>query len=235
MRLAVIPARGGSKRIPRKNVRPFFGKPMIEYSLEAARSSQLFDAIIVSTDDDQISAIARSAGAEVPFRRPDELSDDYATSIAVVSHAIEWMRQAGRPPEKVCCLYATAPFMRARDIRAGFAALDDPQVQFCFPVTTFDFPIQRALKRLDHSGVVLREAHHELTRSQDLDEYVHDAGQFYWGRGDAWTSGLPLFAAHSRTIVIPRHLVQDIDTEEDWRRAELMFETLQKLNEGSSS
>ncbi|TCO71626.1 pseudaminic acid cytidylyltransferase [Rhodovulum euryhalinum] len=229
MRYAVIPARGGSKRIPRKNIRPFAGRPMILHSILAARESGLFDAILVSTDDDEIAEIARDGGAEVPFRRPADLSDDQATSVAVVTHAVAWLRAAGRTPAEVCCLYATAPFVRPADLRAGLAALDDSSVQFCFPVTAFDFPIQRALARAADGSVTMREPEHQITRSQDLQEYVHDAGQFYWGRAEAWEAGAPVYAAHSRTILMPRYLVQDIDTPEDWRRAELMFEALARM------
>jgi pseudaminic acid cytidylyltransferase len=230
MRYAVIPARGGSKRIPRKNVRPFCGRPMIEHSIAAARDSGVFDAVIVSTDDDDIAAVARAAGAEVPFVRPAALSDDHATSVAVIAHAVGWLRAAGRAPTEVCCLYATAPFVRPEDLRAGLVALSAPGVQFAFPVTSFDFPIQRALARDADGGVRMREPDHELTRSQDLSDFVHDAGQFYWGRAEAWEAQASIYAPHSRSIVMPRHRVQDIDTPEDWIRAELLFEVLSRLN-----
>jgi pseudaminic acid cytidylyltransferase len=225
----VIPARGGSKRIPRKNIRPFAGRPMILHSIAAAQQSGLFDAILVSTEDDEIATVARNAGAEVPFRRPAALSDDHATSVAVIAHAVAWLREAGRAPAEVCCLYATAPFVRPADLRAGLMMLADPSVQFCFPVTGFDFPIQRALARAADGSVTMREPEHQITRSQDLQDYVHDAGQFYWGRAEAWEAGAPIYAAHSRTIVMPRHRVQDIDTPEDWRRAELMYEALLRM------
>lgn len=231
MRVAVIPARGGSKRIPRKNIRPFGGKPMIAHSISAALGAGVFDAVIVSTDDAEIAAVARAHGAEVPFLRPAELSDDHATSIAVIAHATRWLQQAGRAPSDVCCLYATAPFVRPDDLRAGLSMLRDTGAEFVFPVTTFGFPIQRALVRTETGSVTMLHPEHEITRSQDLPEYVHDAGQFYWGRAQAWLDGLPIYAAHSRTILMPRHRVQDIDTPEDWTRAELMHLALSKMPE----
>lgn len=229
MIVAIIPARGGSKRIPRKNIRPFAGRPMIAHSIGAARDSGLFDRIIVSTDDDEIAQVALAHGAEVPFARPADLSNDYATSIAVIAHAVEWLAASGQNPEIVCCLYATAPFVRALDLHAGLSTLRQSKAEFCFPVTTFAFPIQRALVRDDSGAVSMLHPEHEITRSQDLPEYVHDAGQFYWGRTQAWRNGLPIYAPHSRTILMPRHRVQDIDTLEDWQRAELMHIALAQL------
>jgi len=228
MIVAIIPARGGSKRIPRKNIRPFAGVPMIAHSIRAARNSGLFDAILVSTDDHEIAQIAQKYGAEVPFLRPDNLSDDHATSIAVIAHAVKWLCDAGRPATEVCCLYATAPFVRASDLQTAHTVLRDTGAQFCFPVTTFAFPIERALLR-DHGGAIaMLHPEHEITRSQDLNEYVHDVGQFYWGRATAWAEGLSIYAPHSRTILIPRYRVQDIDTLEDWHRAELMYMALSR-------
>ncbi|SDX53755.1 pseudaminic acid cytidylyltransferase [Roseicitreum antarcticum] len=229
MKVAVIPARGGSKRIPRKNIRPFAGRPMISHSIEAARDSGLFDRIIVSTDDAAIADVARECGAEVPFVRPADLSDDHATSIAVIAHAVGWLRDAGAAPHDVCCLYATAPFVRPADLRAALAMLHDSGAPFCFPVTTFAFPIQRALARDAAGAVHMLHPEYEITRSQDLAEHVHDAGQFYWGRAQAWVDGLPIYAPHSRTILMPRHRVQDIDTPDDWQRAELMHRALSQM------
>jgi pseudaminic acid cytidylyltransferase len=222
MTVAIIPARGGSKRIPRKNIRPFAGVPMIAHSIRTAQDSGLFDAILVSTDDPEIAQIAQDYGAEVPFLRPADLSDDHATSIAVITHAVKWLRDAGRPAAEICCLYATAPFVRAGDLQTAHRLFRDTGAQFCFPVTTFAFPIQRALMRDQGGGVTMLHPEHEVTRSQDLIDYVHDAGQFYWGRATAWVDGLSIYAPHSRTILMPRYRVQDIDTLEDWQRAELM-------------
>jgi pseudaminic acid cytidylyltransferase len=229
MSIVVIPARGGSKRIPRKNIKPFAGKPMIAHSIEAAKESGLFDQIIVSTDDDEVAEVARAYGADVPFQRPAELSDDHATSIAVIAHAVDWLRENGHTPGDVCCLYATAPFVRATDLLRGAETMSDPDATFCFPVTSFAFPIQRALQRRPDGAVSMREPAHEITRSQDLEEFVHDAGQFYFGRADAWAAQAPIYSLQARTIMMPRHRVQDIDTPEDWTRAELMFKALRQM------
>ena len=226
MRLAVIPARGGSKRIPRKNIKEFCGKPMIAWSIEAAQESGLFERIIVSTDDPEIAAIAESLGAEVPFMRPPELSDDHAGTSVVIDHAIEWLRQRGLTPDPVCCIYATAPFISSDDLHRGFKVLQESAADFAFSVTSYAFPIQRAIRLTSEGGMEMFQPQHFMTRSQDLEEAYHDAGQFYWGRADAWCSGMPIFGPKSVPVVIPRCRVQDIDTLEDWQRAELMFGAL---------
>ncbi|MCD6732500.1 MAG: pseudaminic acid cytidylyltransferase [Burkholderiaceae bacterium] len=232
MRLAVIPARGGSKRIPRKNVRPFAGKPIIAYSIEAARASALFDRVIVSTEDDEIARVARDCGAETPFVRPRELSDDHTGTNAVVRHAISWFGEHGALPQHVCCIYATAPFVQPRYLREGYERLVASGKSFAFSVTSFAFPIQRAL-RIDADGCVQPIwPEYIARRSQDLEEAYHDAGQFYWGTARAFLDDVVLYSAASVPVILPRHLVQDIDTEEDWVRAELMFRALQAQQEG---
>ncbi|SDE00585.1 pseudaminic acid cytidylyltransferase [Rhodospira trueperi] len=222
-RLAVIPARGGSKRIPRKNIRPFCGKPMIAWSIEAALKSDCFDAVIVSTDDDEIADVARAHGAAVPFRRPAELANDHVVTGDVMSHAIEAYAQGAEQPSYVCCIYATAPFVVPDDLRGGYERVTAEGVNFAFSVTTFAFPIQRALRLLEDGGVAMFQPEHEYTRSQDLEPAYHDAGQFYWGRAEAWLSQKSVFAPWSVPIVLPRYRVQDIDTEEDWEVAERLF------------
>ncbi|MCJ8054202.1 pseudaminic acid cytidylyltransferase [Shinella curvata] len=231
MRLAVIPARGGSKRIPRKNVKSFAGKPMIVWSIDAALDSGCFDRIIVSTDDAEIAAIASKAGADVPFMRPANLSDDYTGTIPVVAHAISWMQEHGDAVGSVCCIYATAPFVRAEDIRRGQSILEDGGADYAFSVTSFPFPIQRAIRLKAEKRVEMFWPEHFASRSQDLEESFHDAGQFYWGRSEAWLAGRPLFSPHAAAVVLPRHRVQDIDTPEDWQRAELMFTALNAAGE----
>ncbi len=223
MNVAIIPARGGSKRIPRKNIKLFCGKPIISYSIEAARESGLFDRIIVSTDDDEIAAVARNYGAETPFVRPPELSDDHADTNEVTAHALAWLAERGHNIELACCLYATAPFVGPDDLRRGHEALIATGKSFAFSATTYAFPPQRAIRILPGDGVAPIFPQWIDCRSQDLEEAHHDAGQFYWGRADAFRSGLPIFAAHSVAVVVPRHRVQDIDTPEDWKQAELMF------------
>lgn len=224
MRIAVIPARGGSKRIPRKNIKEFCGQPMIAYSIKAALASGLFDRVVVSTDDDEIAAAALAYGAEVPFRRPSQLANDHTATIPVIAHAIKALGADGA--DAVCCLYATAPFVRAEDVRRAYDALIAHDKQYAFPVTSFPFPIFRAVKRDEEGNVEMFWPEHFATRSQDLPEAYHDAGQFYWGRPGAWLAGTPIFSAAATTIVLPRHLVQDIDTPEDWERAEYMHKAL---------
>lgn len=227
MKIAVIPARGGSKRIPRKNIKEFCGKPMIAYSIEAALQSDCFDKIIVSTDDSEIAEVAKSYGAEVPFIRPKELSNDYAGTIPVIRHAIEWLVEQGVDANLVCCLYATAPFVTAEYLQQGLQQLEETNAAYAFTVTSYAFPIQRAIKLNPELGVEMFDANNFNTRSQDLEEAWHDAGQFYWGRVGAWLSEKIIFGADSTPVILPRHRVQDIDTPEDWERAEWLFKALQ--------
>lgn len=227
-KIAILPARGGSKRIPRKNIREFCGKPIIAWAIEAAHSSNCFDQIIVSTDDPNIAAVAREANAEVPFMRPAELADDYTGTTAVVRHALSTLIEQGLSPDLVCCIYATAPFLQPGDIQQGLEILAATGCDYVFSVTTFPFPIQRALKIMDNGRLGMFHPEHLLTRSQDLEEAYHDAGQFYWGRTSAWLAEKPIFGPNSCPVVLPRYRVQDIDTEEDWVRAEYMFEALKR-------
>ena len=226
MKLAVIPARGGSKRIPRKNIRSFCGKPMIAWSIEAALQSGCFDRVIVSTDDQEIAETAQRYGAEVPFIRPAELSGDHTPTVPVIAHAIRWQGQVGTLPEAVCCLYATAPFVRAEDLKQGLNLLETTNCDYAFSVTNYGFPIQRAL-RIGKSGKTeMYYPEHVNIRSQDLEEAWHDAGQFYWGCATTWLAGTAVLSTSSAPVILPRYRVQDIDTLEDWVRAELMFSAL---------
>lgn len=230
MRLAVIPARGGSKRIPRKNIKLFCGKPMIAWSIEAALQSGCFDRLIVSTDDAEIADVARQYGAAVPFMRPAELSDDHTGTIPVMRHAVEWSNAQGLAAEQVCCLYATAPFVRAEDIRQGLQILEETGGDYTFSVTSYAFPIQRAIRITERGRVEMFSPEYFSTRSQDLEEAYHDAGQFYWGRASAWLQGKMIFSPDSAPVLLPRHRVQDIDTSEDWLRAEWMFKAMHAQN-----
>lgn len=228
MNLAVIPARGGSKRIPGKNSRTFCGKPLIAYSIEAARRSGLFDKIIVSTDSEHIARVANEYGADTPFLRPDNLADDFTGTVPVVQHAIKYLHQCGWEPNYTCCIYATAPFIQASALKDGFEKLRaDDAKHYAFSVTSFPFPIQRALK-MQNGGVFPFSPQDISKRSQDLEDAFHDAGQFYWGTSNAFLKGIPTFSETSIPIVLPRHLVQDIDTLEDWARAELMYDAYVK-------
>ena len=226
MRLAIIPARGGSKRIPRKNIKAFCGQPMIAYSIKAAIASGCFDKIVVSTDDEEIAQVARSYGAEVPFMRPRELSDDHTATIPVIAHAISASVKDVSEVEAVCCIYATAPFVQPAFIQEAYTKLKETQSSYCFSATSFPFPIQRAIRLTPDHHVEMFSPEHFMTRSQDLEEAYHDAGQFYWGTPEAWLEGKIIFAPHSSAILLPRHLVQDIDTPEDWMRAEFMMRAL---------
>jgi N-acylneuraminate cytidylyltransferase len=233
MRLAVIPARGGSKRIPRKNIKAFGGLPMIAWSIRAAIDSQCFDRIIVSTDDDEMAAFAQQHGAEVPFVRPAHLSDDHTGTIPVIAHAIDWQNQHGQAASEVCCLYATAPFVQAADLQRGLQVLQSTGADYAFSVTSYAFPIQRAIRITADQRVDMFQPEHFNTRSQDLPEAWHDAGQFYWGQAHAWLSGQPLFSQGSAPVPLPRHRVQDIDTPEDWERAEWMFNSYLKSSKAA--
>jgi pseudaminic acid cytidylyltransferase len=228
VRLAVIPARGGSKRIPRKNVKAFCGKPMLAWSIEAALTSGCFDEVVVSTDDPQIAEVALAHGASIPFMRPAELSDDHTGTIPVVRHATQWFLDQGRAPDSVCCLYATAPFVRADDLRRGLDVLETVGSDYAFSVTSYAFPIQRALRLTQGGRVEMFNPEHFTTRSQDLEEAFHDAGQFYWGKAQAWLGGRTIFTQASSAVMLPRHRVQDIDTPEDWERAEWLFKAMQQ-------
>ncbi len=227
MKLCVIPARGGSKRIPRKNVREFCGKPMIVWSIEAAQASGCFDRIIVSTDDAEIADVAKQCGAEVPFMRPVKLADDFAGTTPVIAHAVKWHQDQGQELTEVCCLYATAPFIEPGDIKTGLDLLDQAAVdRFVFTATNFASPVQRALYLDRASGEAhMRQPDQFNKRSQDLEPAFHDAGQFYWGRPHAWLHSENLFEG-SKPLLLPRWRVQDIDTEDDWIQAELMRRAL---------
>ena len=226
MKLAIIPARGGSKRVPGKNLREFCGKPMIAWPIEAAQTSGCFDRIVVSTDDEQIAETARLAGADVPFLRPPELSGDDVPTRPVVNHAINVITSASEKPELVCCIYATAPFLTAAMLREAEHLLVSSDADFAFSCGAYGHPIQRAFRMTQGGGAERFWPEHRLTRSQDLDVAYHDAGQFYWGRTEAFLRNQDAISSASRPYVLPRHLLHDIDTEEDWARAELVFRAL---------
>jgi N-acylneuraminate cytidylyltransferase len=223
VKIAVIPARGGSKRIPGKNIRDFCGKPIIAYSIEQAIKSELFDRVIVSTDDEEIALVAKNHGADIPFIRPPDISDDFTGTNAVVKHAIEWFQQQGQTIEFACCIYATAPFVQTRYLQEGYEKLVESNSSFAFSVTSFAFPIQRAIRINTQGKVEAIWPENINKRSQDLEDTFHDAGQFYWGTAAAFLQNRVTFSTESISVIVPRFLVQDIDTEEDWFRAELMF------------
>lgn len=225
MRIAVIPARGGSKRIPRKNIQPFAGMPMIAHSLRAAHAAGLFEHVLVSSEDDEILTIAAEHGGE-PIRRPPELAGDTTGTFPVIRHAIGWARAQGWALDAVCCIYATAPFLRPEDLRAAWECLSASGLDFSFAATTYPYPVFRSLVR-DGDGVRMLFPEYLQCRSQDLPEAIHDAGQFYWGRPSAWLEREALFGPSAVPVMLPRHRVQDIDTPEDWRHAELLWQLLE--------
>jgi len=225
MRIAVIPARGGSKRIPRKNIKPFAGKPMIAYAIEAALGSGLFDRVLVSTDDVEITDIARQYGAEAPFVRPADLADDHTPTVPVIAHAIEAYEALGWEVVAACCIYPSVPFMQINDLRETWNLLEQGKAGYTFPVSEFPSAIQRALK-CDNDGVIhpfFPEC--ELVRTQDLETAYHDAGQFYWGWRDSWLK-LSRIHSHGIGLPIPNWRVVDIDTPDDWTRAELFHKAI---------
>ncbi len=223
MNIAIIPARGGSQRIPGKNIKPFLGKPVIAYSIEAADACGLFDRIIVTTDSQEIAEVARQHGAEIPFMRPAELADNHTATAPVLHHALEWLAEHGEHYDYACCLYATAPFVQPAFLQQGLDTMKTTGCSSCYPVATFPFPIFRASRINENGCLQMFWPEYELTRSQDLPEAYHDAGQFYWVNVDSFMKNPKLYASVSRPVVIPRHLVQDIDTPEDWIRAEYMY------------
>ena len=226
MSICIIPARGGSKRIPRKNILDFCGLPMIAWSIQAARKSKCFDRVVVSTDDDEIAQTAVKFGAEAPFRRGKVLADDLTPTVPVIADAIDRLGIDAQTP--VCCLYATAPFVTPEDLEAGLKRLEETGAPFVLSVTTYAFPVQRALRRNNSGEVAMLDPAQAQTRSQDLEEAWHDAGQFYWARADSWTSNRGIFCEGTQGLALPRHRVQDIDTHEDWILAERMMFSLTK-------
>lgn len=232
MNVAIIPARGGSKRIPRKNIKLFHGKPIIAYSIEAAISSGCFDKVIVSTDDEEIVDIARQYGAQVPFVRPKHLADDHSTTLAVISHALNWITDNEEKPDFTCIIYATAPFLLPETIQQSFRLLNEnPDKAFCFGVTEYPSPIQRALKISPPGEVVMFQEEYLNSRSQDLEAAYHDVGQFYWGRTDAFLDDSIVFSKLSIPYIMPSHHVQDIDTPDDWLRAEMLYRINRELSD----
>jgi len=224
MKVAVIIARGGSKRIPRKNIKLFHGLPIMAYSIKTAIESKLFDRVIISTDDAEIADIAEKFHAEVPFIRSAELSNDHATTIDVMADAVHQLKLA--PQDLVCCIYATAPFLVSDDLLKAFALLNQHNTEVIFSATAFPFPIQRAITLDKKQTVTMLNPEHLTTRSQDLEETFHDAGQFYLATADFFSQQKAIFSNKSKVVILPNYRVVDIDSEEDWKRAELMYQLL---------
>ena len=228
MNVAVIPARGGSKRIPRKNIKKFCGKPIIAWPIEVAKQSKLFEHILVSTDDREIAEVSKSCGGELPFMRPEEFSDDYVGTTEVIAHAVSWMHEQQWQPEAVCCIYPTSVFLTVDDLKKGFDTLSTGNWSYAFSVTDCEYPIFRSFKEHPDGGLEMFFPEHFEKRTQDLPVALHDAAQFYWGKPSAWLNSIRLFDRHSFPIKIPRWRVQDIDTEDDWKRAELLYKHIKE-------
>lgn len=224
--IALIPARGGSKRIPRKNIKNFHGKPLIAYSIEVAKASNLFDDIVVSTDDKEIAMIAKEYGADV-IMRPDELADDYTGTEDVVTHAIEYLEEDGKKFDFLCTIYATAPFLQTKYLHEAFEKLKNTNAVNAFSATSMPFPIQRTFKITKNGRCEMFTPEYFSSRSQDLEEAYQDAGQFYWTNITKRSKNI-MFGSDSIAIILPRYLVQDIDTLEDWERATILYEILKR-------
>jgi pseudaminic acid cytidylyltransferase len=224
--VAIIPARGGSKRIPKKNIKEFHGLPLIAYSIQAALASKLFEKVIVSTDDEAIAQIAKKYGAEVPFLRPAELSNDFAVTGVVIDHALAYLKSQGEHYDYFCIIYATAPLIQVKYLQEAFEKLQNSDAKNAFSATSMPFPIQRTFK-INNDRCEMFWPENFLKRSQDLEEAYQDAGQFYWTNLHRKATDI-MFGKDSIPIILPRFLVQDIDTLEDWERAEVLYEVLKK-------
>lgn len=222
MKIAVIPARGGSKRIPRKNVKDFGGRPMIAWAIGAALESCLFDKVVVSTDDEEIASIARTHGAETPFVRPSELANDTAGTVPVIAHALREMANSGTHCDYAACIYPCTPFLRAQDLKDAFDILTATGQDFVYPVVEYPHPTFRAMRRNAEGKMEFVFPECEMMRTQDLESTYHDAGQFYWGKASAWLAEKRMHTA-GIGMVVPSWRFVDIDNEDDWRRAEMLF------------
>ena len=229
MKLAIIPARSGSKRIKNKNIKNFFGKPIIYWSIKLAIETNLFDKIIVSTDSHKIAKLSRSYGAETPFIRPKNLSNDYVNTNEVIKHSIKWFKSKKIDFDYVCCIYPTAPFLTKKNIKKGLKLLTTKKKLFSFTVTSFPHPIERALSVKKNGEVIPLSKKNEIKRSQEFNIFYHDIGQMYWGRSDAFLENKKIFSKNSVAIQVPRYLSHDINTIDEWKNAEMVFKSL-KIN-----
>lgn len=233
MRLAIIPARGGSKRIPGKNVKPFLGRPIIEYSIKSAKDSEIFDEIMVSTDSDDIAELALRAGASVPFRRSSESSGDFATTAEVILEVLDKYRESGKEFDYACCIYPTAPFVTAKRLKNAMEILKRrEEIQSVIPVVKFSFPPQRGLI-IDEDGCAgMREPEYTLVRSQDIEPIYHDAGQFYMLRTKEFMKTRDIWGGKTVPLILSDLEVQDIDNPEDWKMAELKYSMMVEERDG---
>ena len=223
MNIAIIPARGGSKRIKNKNIRSFLGKPIISYPIKEILKSKIFDKVIVSTDNDKIANIAKIYGGEILFKRPKELSGDYSNTQEVIVHAINWIEQNIAKPKNICCIYPTSPLLKSIDLINSFKIFKTKKWDFLISATEFSYPIQRAFFEDKNGGIKMFQPKNYFKRSQDLTKSFHDAGQFYWGKYSAWLNKKKLFSKNSKFYKMPKLRVQDIDNIDDWKIAEKLY------------
>lgn len=226
--IAIIPARGGSKRIPKKNIKLFYEKPIISYSIKAAIDSGIFDEVMVSTDNLEIADLSKKYGASVPFMRSEKAADDFATTFDVIKEVIESYEKINIKFDTVCCIYACAPFISPETLKLSLNIFNKNKFDSVFPILQYSFPIQRALKQEGNKAVFLNKEF-SLSRSQDLEKSYHDAGQFYWINTEVCLKKNQLITDNSGSIVISELEAQDIDSETDWKLAELKYELLQSL------
>lgn len=224
--LGIITARGGSKRIPRKNIRDFLGKPIIAYSIDSALKSEVFSEVMVSTDDDEIAQVALKYGAKVPFKRSAENSNDMSGTTSVIIEVLRKYESLGMTFDYACCIYPTAPFVSAESLKLGYELMVKENSEAAIPVVKYSYPIQRALELDEKGRLSMLWEKHSKSRSQDLKPCYHDAGQFYWFKTSAIKEDMELLRMKASAIILPESRVQDIDTEEDWKLAELKFKSL---------
>lgn len=225
--LCIIPARGGSKRIPRKNIKPFMGKPIIAYSIEAALNSGVFDEVMVSTDDEEIAGVARQFGAAVPFLRSAETSNDYATTVDVLLEVVNKYKEQGKVFDTICCLYSTAPFVTSDRLEEASSKISET-IDACFTIVQYSYPIQRSLRINENDYVEMKFPEHLKSRTQDLDKVYHDAGQFYFVKTDALIQEKTVWCKRTAPLILSEIEVQDLDTLTDWQLAEMKYQLLKK-------
>jgi len=230
MKIAVIPARGGSKRIPKKNIKNFCGQPIISLAIRAAQKTKIFDKIIVSTDSKIIAKIARKYRAEVPFLRPKKLSDDKTGTAEVIAHAIKWLKKNNYKPTAVCCIYPTSALIFPKDIKDAYKKFSSGKWNYVFSATSFVTQIQKAFQKNKKRGLKMFFPKMSNKRSQDFKKAYHDAALFYWGKPESWIKNKKIYSKNSAIKYIPRWRACDIDTFEDWEQAEIFYKSLLKKN-----
>ena len=224
--IVIIPARGGSKRIPKKNIKDFLGKPIIAYSIEMAINCKLFSRVIVSTDDEEIKDVVLKYGAEVPFIRPKNIADDFTGTHEVIGHAVEYLENTGETMDYVCCIYPTAPLIQKDDLIKGFKLIQTNKWNSVMAATNFSYPIFRSFKNLPNGGLKMIFPEHYNSRSQDLPEVYHDAGLFYWAKPKVWKKKPQWYNEKNSIVKIPNYRIQDIDTPDDWKKAEMIYQII---------